>query len=152
MKKIFAIALALVMVFSMASAFALSNCATGFDWSCPVENTDCGKAKFEVVPYVKVNNGCGWFDWQVSDCATAINSENVYYALRLTVDAFVNDAWYALASVDVELDGLDGVEFEDVALPEVDMDDDEVQVWYLGADEDGVLSWVEEDAAGERKG
>ena len=145
MKKIFAIALALVMVFSMASAFALSNCATGFDWTCPVENSDCGKAKFEVVPYVKVNNGCGGYDWQVNDCATAINSENVYYALKLTVDAFVNDAWYVLATADVELDdGLAGTEYADVALPAAaELDDDEAQVFYLGLNG----QWIAEDDA-----
>jgi len=109
MKKIFAIALALVMVFSMASAFALNDCATGFDWTCPASTTNCGKAKVEVVPYVKVNNGCGGYDWQVSDCATAIKSEKVYFAIKLTVDANVDPEWWsAPAEVEVSVEGIGG--------------------------------------------
>jgi len=94
MKKIFAIALALVMVLSMASAFA-SQCVTGpFDWSCATSTTNCGKAKVEVVPFVKVNNACGGFDYQVSECASAVNSEKIYYGLKLTVDAYPDAEWF----------------------------------------------------------
>ena len=58
MKKIFAIALALVMVLSMASAFA-SACvqAPTLDWYCATATChNCGKATVEVIPYVKVND------------------------------------------------------------------------------------------------
>ena len=94
MKKIFAIALALVMVLSMASAFA-SQCNVGpYDWSCATSTTNCGKAKVEVVPFVKVNNACGGFDYQVSECASAVNSEKIYYGLKLTVDAYPDAEWF----------------------------------------------------------
>ena len=170
MKKIFAIALALVMVFSMASAFALNDCFSGFDWSCATKVTNCGKAKVEVVPYVKVNNGCGWFDWQVNDCATAIVSENVYFAVRLTIDANVDKAWLDAADVTLDLgDGLFGTatgfnadfnvdgEFDDEAKTSLKdfvpypenwkLDADEAQVFYLTDVEDDVFTWTHEDDA-----
>ncbi len=106
MKKIFAIALAVVMVLSMASAFALSQCATwGTDWSCVADDVWCGKGKVEVVPYVKVNTSCG-IEYQVSDCATAIKTEKVYFAIKLTVDAYPDPAWWEEAVLDMETTGL----------------------------------------------
>ncbi|MBR5293060.1 MAG: hypothetical protein IKU32_09165 [Clostridia bacterium] len=105
MKKIFAIALALVMVLSMASAFA-SACTTGFDWSCATTNTYCGKGSIEVVPYVKTNNSCEGYDWQVSECASAVNSENVYYAVKLTVDAYADSEWWAAAKATLSYKGM----------------------------------------------
>ena len=105
MKKIFAIALALVMVLSMASAFA-SPCMGGFDWTCATDATNCGKGKVEVIPYVKVNNGCGSFDWQASECASAVSSENVFYAVKLTVDANADKEWWNEASVELSYKGM----------------------------------------------
>ena len=94
MKKIFAIALALVMVLSMASAFALTNCTTGnFSWSCPVTDK-CGKGKVEVIPYVRTNNGCGGSDWTANTCAAAVTGENVYFAVKLTVEANADQLWW----------------------------------------------------------
>lgn len=87
MKKIFAIALALVMVLSMASAFALNNCSANFAWPCDAKVNFCGRGTVEVVPFVKVNNGCGGYDWQVNTCAGAVAGENVYYAIKLNVEA-----------------------------------------------------------------
>ena len=59
MKKIFAIALALVMVLSMASAFAAATlpgtCSFG-SWDCTTYANKCGVAKAEVVLFVKGNN------------------------------------------------------------------------------------------------
>ena len=108
MKKIFAIALALVMVLSMASAFA-SACVTGpFNWSATAAATNCGKGKVEVVPFVKVNDGCGNYVWQENTCAAAINSENVYYAVKLTVEPKADEEWWAAASLKIELKGLTG--------------------------------------------
>ena len=108
MKKIFAIALALVMVLSMASAFA-SACVTGpFNWSATATAANCGKGKVEVVPFVKVNDGCGNYVWQENNCAAAINSENVYYAIKLTVEPKADREWWTAASLKIELKGLTG--------------------------------------------
>jgi len=104
MKKIFAIALALVMVLSMASAFA-SPCTAGFDWT-KVDTTACGKAKVEVVPYVKVSNGCGGYDWQVSECAGSVKDEKVYFAIRLTVDADMDMEWWNKAALTISSTGM----------------------------------------------
>ena len=135
MKKIFAIALALVMVLSMASAFA-SQCTAGFDWtSTSVSN--CGKAKVEVVPYVKVNNGCGGFNWQVSTCAGAVKGENVYYAVKLTVDANVDPEWWDKAELTITTSGLENVAYNKANLGKVGVD--------LGADKECVYyyNWAE---------
>ena len=107
MKKIFAIALAVVMVLSMTSAFALSQCATwGTDWSCAADDLWCGQGKVEIVPLVKVNTSCGW-EYQVSDCATAIRSTDVWFAVKLTVEAYPDSDWWNEAVVDFETAGLD---------------------------------------------
>jgi len=106
MKKIFAIALAVVMVLSMASAFALSACATwNPSWACVDDDVWCGQGKVEVVPYVKVNTSCG-VEYQVSDCATAIKTEEVFFAIKLTVDAYPDPAWWEEAELDLETVGL----------------------------------------------
>ena len=150
MKKIFAIALALVMVLSMASAFALNDCFSGFDWTCSTTTTNCGKGKIEVVPYVKVNNGCGSYDWQVSTCATAINSENVYFAVKLTIDAYPDKAWWDAATIEYEAKGLEGLpksmtlDTKQAAGFTVDEKEDEALVYYLKKD---VTGWVKEDDA-----
>ena len=135
MKKIFAIALALVMVLSMASAFA-SYCTGGFDWTCATDSTYCGQGKVEVIPYVKANNACGGFDWQVSECASAVNSEKVYYALKLTVDEYADAEWWtAPAEVTLSYKGLKN-EAPDVELSwkaltdDDDFEEDEVNVFY----------------------
>ena len=104
MKKIFAIALALVMVLSMASAFA-SPCTAGFDWTA-TSTTACGKAKLEVVPYVKVSNGCGGYDWQVSECAGSVKDEKVYFAIKLTVDADLDTEWWNKAALTISSTGM----------------------------------------------
>ena len=118
MKKIFAIALALVMVLSMASAFAYSTCATWTPvWNCPTDNTWCGQGKIEVVPYVKVNTACGW-EYQVSDCAAAVRSGEVYFAIKLTVDAYPDAAWWSKAWIDFKSTGLSDLDwkYEDPAV------------------------------------
>ena len=106
MKKIFAIALALVMVLSMASAFA-SACVTGpFDWSCATTTNKCGKAKVEVIPYVANNAACNEKSYVESTCAAAINGENVYYALKLTIDKDVDPEWFATATFKYSIAGM----------------------------------------------
>ena len=107
MKKIFAIALALVMVLSMASAFA-SECNVGpYDWSCAT-STKCGKATIEVIPLVKVNDACGTWKMEVSTCAAAVTSDEVYYAVKLTIPKDIDPDWYAKAYLTVTENGVDG--------------------------------------------
>ena len=133
MKKIFAIALAMVMVLSMASAFALNDCFAGkFDWTCSSDPTNCGKASVKVIPYVKVNDACGGYAWQVSDCASAINSENVYWAVELTVEAYPDNEWWAAVSstesVAMDYEGIAAAD-EVLGLPVIDRSWDEDHVF-----------------------
>ena len=109
MKKIFAIALALVMVLSMASAFA-SQCTTGpYDWSCATSTTNCAKATVEVIPYVTTNAACNDLSYVESDCAAAINGENVYFALKVTVPADIDREWLDTAKLTLSVKGMKSV-------------------------------------------
>ena len=137
MKKIFAIALALVMVFSMASAFALSACDTRvYAWGCPVDNTYCGTAKVEVVPYVHVNADCNGDEFVVNSCAGAVAEENLYFAVKLTVDAYPYKAWFDAGYVEFKTAGIAGADYKyedgkDVTFDTIDFDADEEEVYYL---------------------
>ena len=125
MKKIFAIALALVMVLSMASAFA-SYCTAGFDWTCATTEYNCGKATVEVIPYVKTNAACNGSEFVESDCAAAINGENVYYAIKVTVAEDVDLEWWDKVKFELTVKGMTKNYDEKfkVAKPSVKMADD----------------------------
>ena len=104
MKKIFAIALAVVMVLSMASAFAW--CPTGFSWDCSTTVCANGTGKVEVIPYVK-GNGCGTGNtWSASTCAGAVNGDKVYAAIKVTVDADPNEDWWNKADLTMTVKGM----------------------------------------------
>jgi len=154
MKKIFAIALALVMVLSMASAFA-SQCSTGpFNWTCPTDATNCGKVKVEVIPYVKVNADCNDVDYVPSNCAGAVKGEKVYFTMKLTVDAHVDSEWLAASTLEVDYTELlqpDGVTAKaDVAnlwmvsesYKDLDLDADKEKTYYWN---EAVTGWEVED-------
>lgn len=95
MKKIFAIALALVMVLSMASAFAAATmpgtCSFGA-WDCTTYTSKCGVAKAEVVLFVKGNN-C-YETYTASNCAGVVNGEHLFYGVKVTFDKDVNKQWF----------------------------------------------------------
>ncbi|MBQ7092123.1 MAG: hypothetical protein IJN83_05670 [Clostridia bacterium] len=143
MKKIFAIALALVMVLSMASAFALSACDTRtYAWGCLKDNDYCGTAKVEIVPYVHVNAECNGDEFVVSNCAGAVAGENLYVAIKLTVDAYPYAPWFENAQVLLESAGIKDVDWS------FDEEDNKLKVLPLGddidmeADEEEVYYWV----------
>ena len=92
MKKIFAIALALVMVLSMASAFAAVGgvqCYTPA-YTCPT--VGCGVAKAEVVKFVKTNDCFKTYDQ--SDCAAVVTGLPVFYGVKVIFDKDVNKQWF----------------------------------------------------------
>ena len=96
MKKIFAIALALVMVLSMASAFAAAtlpgSCSWG-SWDCPTTTVKCGIAKAEVVQYTLTNN-C-YERYEISkNCTAVVIGIPVFYAIKVTFEENVNQNWF----------------------------------------------------------
>lgn len=96
MKKIFAIALALVMVLSMASAFAAAtlpgSCSWG-SWDCPTTTVKCGIAKAEVVQYTLTNN-C-YERYEISaNCPAVVTGIPVFYAIKVTFEENVNEDWF----------------------------------------------------------
>ena len=104
MKKIFAIALALVMVLSMASAFA-QNCLT-FDLS---SSTKCGMGDVKVVTYVKCNDGGTNNTYLANTGAAAVFGDDVYFSVMITVDEKANQSWWDNAALTVSYSGLQDV-------------------------------------------
>lgn len=96
MKKIFAIALALVMVLSMASAFATLQCDPKWDWAGTTYTYDCGTAQLFVDEYVRARTACG-YELVANSCAAALEGERVYYVVRLVVPENINEDWYSKA-------------------------------------------------------
>ena len=110
MKKIFAIALALVMVLSMASAFAAATmpgtCSFGA-WDCTTYTSKCGVAKAEVVLFVKGNN-C-YETYTESNCAGVVKGEHLFYGVKVTFDKDVNEQWFKHYNTQLK------VEYKDIA-------------------------------------
>ena len=96
MKKIFAIALALVMVLSMASAFATLQCDPKWTWDDTTCTYDCGTAQIFVDEYVRAKTACG-YELVANGCAAALEGERVYYVVRLVVPENINEDWYNAA-------------------------------------------------------
>ena len=90
MKKIFAIALALVMVLSMASAFAFVGTCGKYEYTCPTAS--CGVAKAEVVKFV-ANNTIDQYQ-ESPDCAAVVVGRPIFYGIKITFDKDLNEQWY----------------------------------------------------------
>ena len=89
MKKIFAIALALVMVLSMASAFAFVGTCGKYEWTC--DTAKCGVAKAEVVQFV-ANNTIDMYE--ESTCAAVVVGRALNWGIKVTFDKDVNPQWF----------------------------------------------------------
>ena len=98
MKKIFAIALALVMVLSMASAFAFVGTCGDYAYTCPT--VGCGVAKAEVVQFA-ANNTIDYFE--ETNCAAVVYGMPVFFGVKVNFDASVNSQWYDHADTKLEV-------------------------------------------------
>ena len=79
MKKIFAIALAVVMVLSIASV------ASAFTWSKPADSTTADNFGYsiDVIKFTRSTGELGSSYFKADDAATAVNGADVYYAIKL---------------------------------------------------------------------
>ncbi len=100
MKKIFAIALALVMVLSMTSAFAgVGTCGLVDAYTCAT--VGCGVAKAEVVHFVADNSADGFSE---NACAAVVKGQPVYWGIKVTFDADVNEQWFDHANTMLQVE------------------------------------------------
>ena len=99
MKKIFAIALAVVMVLSIASV------ASAFTWAKPADSTpaDYGYT-IDVIKYTRMTGEIGSYSMQANDAATAVNNAPVYFAVKLDV---TDDEYRADTAITLSASGLD---------------------------------------------
>ena len=104
MKKIFAIALALVMVLSMTSAFAFY--CDGINWNCTTNSINCNKATVDIVEMARTASACG-FDFAENSCAAAMPGERVYFAIKVTIPEDINPEWQAKTWLEVKASGTD---------------------------------------------
>ena len=104
MKKIFAIALAVVMVLSIASV------AGAFNWSKPAAPAEPFGYSVDVIKFTRSTGELGSSYFNADDAATAVNGADVYYAIRLVVpDLATDNAVRKNAKVSVSITALDGV-------------------------------------------
>ena len=104
MKKIFAIALAVVMVLSIASV------ASAYSWLKPAEtttdDTNFGYA-IDVIKFTRSTAGLGSSYFNADDAATAVNGADVYYAIQLVVNN-PSDAVEAVAKATINFTAIEG--------------------------------------------
>ena len=104
MKKIFAIALAVVMVLSIASV------AAAYSWLKPAEtttdDTNFGYA-IDVIKFTRSTAQLGSSYFNEDNAATAVNGADVYYAIKLVVNN-PSDAVKEVAKATINFTAIDG--------------------------------------------
>ena len=104
MKKIFAIALAVVMVLSIASV------AAAYSWLKPADSTtddtNFGYA-IDVIKFTRSTAHLGSSYFNEDDAATAVNGADVYYAIKLVVNN-PSDAVKAVAEATINFTAIEG--------------------------------------------
>ena len=103
MKKIFAIALAVVMVLSIASV------AAAFNWGPAASSGDSFGYGIDVIKYTRSTGEIGSSYFNADDAATAVNGADVYFAIKLTVpDLLATNGIRANAEVEIDATAISG--------------------------------------------
>ena len=103
MKKIFAIALAVVMVLSIASV------AAAFNWGPAASSGDAFGYGIDVIKYTRSTGEIGSSYFNADDAATAVNGADVYFAIKLTVpDLPASNGIRANAEVEIDATAISG--------------------------------------------
>ncbi len=103
MKKILSIALAVVMVLSIASV------AAAFNWGPAASSGDSFGYGIDVIKYTRSTGEIGSSYFNSDDAATAVNGADVYFAIRLTVpDLLATNDIRANAEVKIDATAING--------------------------------------------
>ena len=103
MKKILSIALAVVMVLSIASV------AAAFNWGPAASSGDSFGYGIDVIKFTRSTGEIGSSYFNADDAATAVNGADVYFAIRLTVpDLLATNDIRANAEVKIDATAISG--------------------------------------------
>ena len=103
MKKILSIALAVVMVLSIASV------AAAFNWGPAASSGDSFGYGIDVIKYTRSTGEIGSSYFNADDAATAVNGADVYFAIKLTVpDLPASNGIRANAEVEIDATAISG--------------------------------------------
>ena len=103
MKKILSIALAVVMVLSIASV------AAAFNWGPAASSGDSFGYGIDVIKFTRSTGEIGSSYFNADDAATAVNGADVYFAIKLTVpDLSATNGIRANAEVEIDATAISG--------------------------------------------